>query len=124
MTDDSEAAFRRPPTSGRFKKGKSGNPKGRPKGTRNLQTDLTSLMKKRVPIRQDGEQRFVSRQELMLLKLFEQAAKGDSRASTQIFNMLMKFEPKEPPNREIEAITESDRQVVADFLRRNSSKPE
>jgi len=51
---DDEAGFKRPPKGTRFKPGRSGNPKGRPKGRRNLTTDLAALMKKRIPIRKDG----------------------------------------------------------------------
>jgi hypothetical protein len=113
--------YKRPPKTTQFKQGRSGNPKGRPKGTRSLKNDLASLMEKRVRIREDGEQRHVSGQELMLLKLFEKAAKGDIKASTQIFGMLMKFDATDPPKAEPEIVTENDRAIVADFLRRNST---
>ena len=112
--------YKRPPKTTRFKQGRSGNPKGRPKGARSLKNDLTSLMEKRVRIREDGEQRYVSGQELMLLKLFEKAAKGDLKASTQIFGILMKFDTHDPPQTEPDIVTENDRAIIADFLRRNS----
>ncbi|WBL80354.1 DUF5681 domain-containing protein [Bradyrhizobium xenonodulans] len=119
MTDDQNAGYKRPPVSRRFRPGQSGNPKGRPKGSRNLKTDLTSMMRKRVQIREDGEQRFVSRQELVLLRLFEQAAKGETKACTQLFNMIMKFEPKAGADGESAIVTDHDHEIIADFLRRN-----
>lgn len=111
--------YKRPPRATRFKQGRSGNPKGRPKGARSLKTDLANLMEKRLRIREDGEQRHVSGQELMLLKLFEKAAKGDIKATTQIIGMVMRLDASEPPEKEPEIVTENDHAIVADFLRRN-----
>jgi uncharacterized protein DUF5681 len=118
--DPDSAGYKRPPKMTQFKKGHSGNPKGRPKGARSLKTDLAKLMEKRVRIREDGEQRLVSGQELMLLKLFEKAAKGDIRASTQIFGMLMKIDAHDTQQTDRDGVTDNDRAIVEDFLRRNS----
>ena len=118
--EGNKPGYKRPPKATQFKQGRSGNPKGRPKGARSLKTDLTKLMEKRLRIREDGEQRHVSGQELVLLKLFEQAAKGDIKATTQIIGMVMKLDASEPPEKESEVVTESDRAIVADFLCRNT----
>ena len=119
--DTNKPGYKRPPKATQFKRGRSGNPSGRPKGARSLETDLANLMEKRVRIREDGEQRHVSGQELMLLKLFEKAAKGDTKAAGQIFGMLMKFDAAERSQKEPEIVTDNDRLIVADFLRRNTS---
>jgi hypothetical protein len=60
--NDNGVGYKWPPQSSRFKTGRSGNPKGRPKGGRNLKTDLAALMKKRIPVREGGELRVVKRQ--------------------------------------------------------------
>ncbi len=118
--DADKPGYKRPPLTTRFQQGRSGNPKGRRKGARSLKNDLTSLMEKRVRIREDGEQRYVSGQELVLLKLFEKAVKGDTKASNQIFGMLMKFDAHDPSRAEPDIVTKNDRAIVEDFLRRHT----
>lgn len=118
MTED-DVGYRKPPKRTQFKPGKSGNPKGRAKGQRNLRSDLTSLLKKPVTIREDGELRRVSRQEAILLSLFEKAVRGDVKASSQMLAILLRLEAQDPPEQAPARVTDNDRAIIADFLRRN-----
>jgi hypothetical protein len=47
--DGNGVGYGRPPEHTRFRKGHSGNPKGRPKGTRNLLTDVQEELAERIP---------------------------------------------------------------------------
>ena len=47
-----EVGYGKPPRSGQFTKGKSGNPKGRPKGSKNLASIV--LRESRQPVRVNG----------------------------------------------------------------------
>lgn len=118
--DDDEGGYGRPPKDTRFKPGRSGNAKGRPKGGRNLKTDLASILQKRVAIREDGELRHVTRQEAMLLTLCAKALQGDTKASSQLFAMLTKTESQDTAPSQPDVVTDNDRAIVEDFLRRNS----
>jgi Family of unknown function (DUF5681) len=51
---DSRVGYKRPPQHSKFKPGQSGNPKGRPKGALNLETDLTQELSEKIAIR-EGE---------------------------------------------------------------------
>jgi hypothetical protein len=118
--DDAAGGYGRPPKDSRFKPGRSGNAKGRPKGVRNLKTDLTSILQKRVAIREDGELRHVTRQEAMLLTLYSKAVQGDTKASSQLLTMVTKTEAQDPVPSQPDVVTDNDRAIVEDFLRRNS----
>jgi hypothetical protein len=120
MSGEQPTGYKKPPKRGQFKPGQSGNPLGRKKGQRNLKTDLTSLLKKRVAIREDGERRHVSRQEAMLLTLYAKAVQGDTKASSQLFTMMTKMEIQDTAPSEPIPVTDNDRAIVEDFLRRNS----
>ncbi|MFG1261012.1 DUF5681 domain-containing protein [Xanthobacter flavus] len=51
---DYEVGYRKPPVHARFKKGQSGNPKGRCKGTQNLATDFGEELGERIRVREGG----------------------------------------------------------------------
>lgn len=88
---DYEVGYRKPPKDSQFKKGQSGNPKGRAKYTRNLKTDLTKLLGKKIPVR-EGDRKFkVSGQEGMLMSLMAKCLKGDTRAITTLVNLTVRM---------------------------------
>jgi hypothetical protein len=121
MTDDAAPGYKRPPEATRFKSGESGNPRGRPKGSRNLKTDLTMLLNKRITVRENGEVRQISRQEAMLLGLYSKALGGDTKASNQLLSILVKLGIQDAAPTQPEVVTDNDRAIVEDFLRRNSA---
>jgi hypothetical protein len=104
-----------PPRSHRFKPGQTGNPRGRPRGTRNLWTDLTQLLKKRIPVREDGETRHISRQEAILLSLYSKAVRGDVRAIMSILTMLMKLEPATASKPNQDEVSQRDQEIIEDM---------
>jgi len=85
--DDDEIGFGKPPKSTRFRKGKSGNPKGRPRGTRNLSTDVRAVLDAKVSIMENGKPRKVSTQLATLMRLREKALKGDIRSMERLLDL-------------------------------------
>jgi len=120
--DSEEKGYKRAPKAHQFKSGQSGNPRGRPKGTRNLSTDLAEISSRRVSIRENGKERRISRQEAILLSLYTKALHGDVRAAMSIINMLMKLQPQTGPEPET-GISASDQSIVEGFLRRHATAP-
>src|SRR6185369_9170944 len=76
---DHAVGYGKPPKRSQFKPGKSGNPKGRPKGSRNFQTDVKSTLEAPVKVMRNGKPRSVSTQAAALLRLREKALGGDPR---------------------------------------------
>ena len=100
---DYPVGFKKPPRSTQFKKGESGNPRGRPRGTRNLKTDLREELDERVIVHDPKGDRHISKQRALIMSLLAKAIKGDSRAATTLLNMTMRLlegdtvERSEPP---------------------------
>jgi len=88
--DDSayEIGFAKPPQHSRFRKGCSGNPNGRPKGRLNLATVLEGVLHAKVAIDENGVCRTVSKLELALEKLVDQAVRGDLAALRLLTNLV------------------------------------
>ncbi|MGH7488300.1 MAG: DUF5681 domain-containing protein [bacterium] len=122
MSDDNQEekpGFANPPSQHRFKRGQSGNPKGRPKGSRNLKTDLAALLKGNVEIIVNGKRRRITRQEAVLLSLFQKAISKESKAAKMLLDLVIKLQmPDDRPESEA-ALSQSDRNIVDNYLRRN-----
>jgi len=81
----------KPPVSGQFRKGKSGNPKGRPKGTRNFKTDVEAVLAAQVTVIENGKPVKVSSQLATLMRLREKALKGDPRAMDRLIGLAQQI---------------------------------
>lgn len=73
------SGYMKPPEEHRFKKGKSGNPRGRPpKKSNHLKDTVDAVKKTKVTIK--GEDRKITIEEALALKLRELVIKGHPRA--------------------------------------------
>ena len=100
MSDDGyEVGYKRPPKHTQFQKGRSGNPNGRPKGTRNLKTDLLEELAETIVIREGERPRQVSKQRAFVKTLMAKALKGDMRAAAPLLR-LMEVHDEKPQRRE------------------------
>lgn len=83
-----EIGYRRPPESGRFKKGKSGNPKGRPKGSTNFLTILEQELSQSIVVNENGKKKTITRMQAMVKRIVAGALQGDLKALMALFEIL------------------------------------
>src|SRR5262245_13191417 len=75
--DPYEVGFGKPPEQTRFKKGRSGNPYGRPPKKPDLYSELTKVLREKVTVTIDGQPETVTVQQALLLRLRDQALRGE-----------------------------------------------
>ena len=123
-----EVGYKKPPKSRRFKPGQSGNPKGRPKGTKNLKTDLMEELSERVRIREGEHEIRVSKQRALIKSQVNRGIKGDNRAADKILDLYLKLQGLEDEAAEAGLPLSAEEQEVlraleARILRRAQPSP-
>src|SRR5207302_1250227 len=77
--------YDRPPKASQFKKGQSGNPRGRPKGTRNVRSALQKALTAKVVVRSSNRSRRVPAIVALHQQQLHRGLKGDNRAAANTF---------------------------------------
>jgi hypothetical protein len=119
MTDEiSNAGYGRPPVAGRFKAGQSGNPGGRPKGSKNLRTLIKEEGGKKVVVQEGGRRKKVSKMGLAVTQLMNKAAQGEVRFVGLALDQMHNAEAATAGDNHAGEFAEADRQVIEHFLQR------
>ena len=113
---DYDVGYGKPPEHTRFKKGRSGNPKGRPKGSSNFSTDLKATLEQPVRINSGGAFRSVSTQLAALQRLREKALKGDARALDRLLDYASSYNDEETT--EAAGLSQGDAEILAGYMAR------
>jgi Family of unknown function (DUF5681) len=77
--------YKSPPRNMQFKKGQSGNPKGRPKGARNFATVIDKELGTKIEVTENGKRRRISKREAIVKQTVNKAASGDPKATAALF---------------------------------------
>jgi hypothetical protein len=121
---DYEVGYGKPPRHTRFKKGQSGNPRGRPSGSKNLATVLSEALNELVIVAENGGRRKITKRQAIITQLVNQSAKADWRATKILLDILQAIESRsEPALAETCSFSEADEKVL-EQLRARFSKGE
>jgi Family of unknown function (DUF5681) len=108
VTEDDDSTqeivgYRNPPRGSRFRKGQSGNPKGRPRGRRR-ELPYEAVLGQEVIIRENGRERRVTAAEAFLLQLTKRGLDGDSAAARAAIDAIGDIRNTDLSGRRVRAI--------------------
>ena len=120
-SSDYEVGYGRPPRETRFRPGQSGNPTGSRKGNKTIGARLRALMNSKVRVTEHGRPRRISRLDVMLRQLTNDAMRGDQRALKLLMEFLHRYGAEVERTDGAEEITSEDLEILSDYLRKTGS---
>ncbi len=114
--DDEKVGYGKPPRHNRFKKGQSGNPSGRRKGSRGIKTDLHAELAAPHTIHINGKPERGTRQQLMVRTLTTRAATGDVKAAALLLPLILQVFGTEDRGGDRERLSPQDQKLLDELL--------
>jgi hypothetical protein len=108
-----------PPKHTQFRRGTSGNPKGRPKGSKNLSTLLREAADDQVSATIGGTTRTISKLQATAMQLATKAASGDLAAINKLLDWVDEIETRAAAAKPSQfPLTEADIEVIREVHER------
>jgi hypothetical protein len=114
-----QVGYRNPPEATRFKKGQSGNPTGRRKGSLNVATVFARTLREKVVVNENGQRKTMTKFEAAIKQFVNKAASGDHRALQLLVSLSREAETRERESQpKTLTLNESDQEVIEGILKR------
>ena len=113
-----QVGYGNPPEATRFKKGQSGNPKGRRKGSLNVSTVFAQTLREKVVVNENGQRKTMTKFEAAIKQFVNKAASGDLRALQLLMSLSREAETRDREAQPSIALNESDQKVIEGILKR------
>ena len=117
---DYEVGYQKPPKATQFAKGYSGNPNGRPKGTKNWATNLNEALEQPVTVVINGSSKQVTKSEAYITQLVNKATQGDLHSIRLLLQLAPSMEAILNKTGVSALSSEQDRKTLSVLLQRAS----
>jgi hypothetical protein len=108
-----EIGYRKPPRQTRFEPGRSGNPRGRPAGSKNLSSLLSKALDEPVIVVENGRRRRIAKRQAIVTQFVNRSAKGDLKATQLLLAILRDLEGHADPGAaDPDKVTEADQEII------------
>jgi hypothetical protein len=122
--DAYDVGYRKPPKASRWRKGQSGNRRGRLKGTRNFKTELTEELGEIIDIKERGVARRITKQRALVKAMTAKAVQGDTRAANILINIIFRLLRPELIEDVPTDLTKEDQAILDTFVVRRRTDDE
>jgi hypothetical protein len=119
---DYEVGYGKPPRHTRFKPGRSGNPRGRPGGSKNLTTLLNDALNEPVVVAEIGGRRKITKRQAIITQLVNRSAKSDLRATKILLDIVQDIERRTEPTSPETSFAPADEKVIEQLKARLHGK--
>jgi hypothetical protein len=108
--------YRRPPKETQFKTGKSGNPKGRRKGSRPVGAVLQDIIQQKVSVTEGDKTRRIPALEVIIRRLTNDAMRSDPRAIKLLLSLVDRYGDSPETKVKLGEILAEDETILAEYL--------
>jgi hypothetical protein len=113
---DNRVGYRSPPRHSRFQPGRSGNPRGRPKGVKSLPDIVRKIVGQKVTVTENGRARRLPRLEAILLRAAGEASRGDAPALRLLLQLAERYGQSVQTGAEREMTSAEDLAILRRYL--------
>jgi len=114
-TVDYTVGYGRPPKATQFRKGQSGNPKGRTKGSRSIGATLQAIIGQKIAVTEHGTTRRIPALEVMLRRLTNDAMRGDVRGLKLLLSLIERYAQSPQAEHRITDLLAEDLTILARY---------
>lgn len=118
MASKYELGFAKPPKNSQFKKGQSGNPKGRPKGSVNTMKLIETELDEKIYVKEGNKQITLTKQQAIIKQIINKALKGDTKSSLFMVDVMKELDAyKEEAAAVVNSIKKDDKSILDDYIK-------
>ena len=115
---DGETGYGKPPKKYQFKKGVSGNPRGRPKGKSSLLSDLNKIVNQKISVNLNGQNMRLTKRQAFLQRVANDAIAGSASAARLLYELLkLEAEQLDTEGMSASERNKQDQAILESFLK-------
>ena len=115
---DYVVGYGRPPRATQFAGGKSGNPKGRTKGSRTVGAILQDILSQKIAVTENGKTRRIPTLEVMFRRLVNDAVRRDPAALKLLLPLIDRYAASPETELRLGELLAEDQAILSQYLTR------